>query len=103
SELLCPGLTSAARSERIPPPRSQLPWHATSQDTEQLSPDKTVSGRCTGAAFTPSPGSQDFVVWCQLVPGKRACYAVGVPRLAPPSPASFRPHLPVTPLPWTRS
>ena len=40
---------------------------------------------------------------CQLVPGKWAFYAVRVPRLAALSPASFRPHLAVTPLPLTRS
>ena len=63
----------------------------TSQDTEQISPDKTVSGRCTSAAFTRSPDSQDFVLLCQLVPGKSAFYAVRVPRLATRSPASLDP------------
>jgi len=101
-ELLWPRLTSAPGSERITPPRSQFPWHATSQDAEQISPDKNVSGYGTSTTFTPSPDSQDFVVLCQLVPGKRAFYVVRVPRLAVPSPASFRPHLTVTPLPWTR-
>ena len=62
-----------------------------------------MSGYGTSAPFTLSPDSQDFVVLCQLVPGKRAFYGVRVPRLAVPSPASFRPHLAVTPLPWTRS
>jgi len=81
---------------------SQFPWPATSQDTEQLSPDKTGSGRCTSGAFTLSRGSPAFAVWCQLVRGTRACYALRVPRLTTPSPASFRPHLAVTPLPWTR-
>ena len=69
-ELLCPRLTSAPGSERITPPRSQFPWHATSQNAEQISPDKTVSGYGTSAPFTRSPDSQDFVVLCQLVPGK---------------------------------
>ena len=40
--------------KRITPPRSQFPWHATSQDTEQISPDKTVSGRCK-ARHLPDP------------------------------------------------
>ena len=102
-ELVCPRLTAALRSEWIPPALSQFPWHATSQDTEQLSPDKTVRGRCTSATLTRSRGSPDFAVWCQLVRGTRACSVVRVPRLAPPSPASFRPHLAVTPLPLTRS
>jgi len=55
---------------RMTPPRSHLPWPATSKDTEQISPDKTGSGYCANATFTPSPGSQDFAVLCQLVPGK---------------------------------
>ena len=49
---------------------SQFPWHAPSQDTRQLSPDKAVSGRCTGAACTRSPGSPDFMVWDHLIRGK---------------------------------
>ena len=49
-----------------PSPRATLP----AQDTEQLSPEKTGSGHCTSATFTRSPGSPDFVVLCQLVPGK---------------------------------
>jgi len=59
----------AAVRERISPPLSPLPWPATSPDPEQLSPAKHVSGRCTGAAFTRSPGSLDFGVLCHLVPG----------------------------------
>ncbi len=98
-----PSALSSLFGPSLSAPRSPLPWHATSQDTTQLSPDKNVSGRCTSAAFTRSPGSQDFVVLCQLVPGTRACSAVRVPRLATRSPASFRPHLAVTPLPWTGS
>jgi len=55
------------------------------------------------ATFTPSPGSPDFSVWCHLIRGQRACSVVRVPHLAVPSPASFRPRLTATPLPWTRS
>ncbi len=101
--LLCPLLTAAPGSARLAPTLSQFPWSAPSQDATQLSPDKNVSGRCTSVAFTLSPGSPDFGVLCHLVLGKRAFYALRVPRLAVRSPASFRPHLTVTPLPWTRS
>src|SRR5262249_55510836 len=96
-------LTAPPGSARLARALSQFPWPATAQDATELSPDKTVRGRGTSGAFTLPPSSPDFAVLCSLVPGTRAFYALRVPRLAPPSPASCRPHLAVTPLPWTRS
>jgi hypothetical protein len=47
-------LTAALGSVRIPRALSQFPWHATSQDTKQLSLDKHGSGRGTSAALLAS-------------------------------------------------
>jgi hypothetical protein len=69
-KLLCPLLTAAPGSARLAPALSPLPWPAPSQDATQLSPDKTMSGHCTSATFTRSPGSPDFGVLCHLVPGQ---------------------------------
>jgi len=72
----------------------------------QISPDKNVNFPCVAAPFTVSP-----VPWastcCAALPGDSALYDVSVRQLAssesPASltctPASFRPHLAVTPLP----
>jgi hypothetical protein len=63
SDLVCPLLTAASWSERLALALSHLPWHATSQDTEQLFPDKTVSGYCT-SAHLPAPPVHRTSVCC---------------------------------------
>jgi hypothetical protein len=92
----CPAVSAAGAALR------PFPWPAPSQDPRPLSPAKPGRGYGTSATFTPSPGSPDFEVGGPLIRGKRACSVVRVPRLALPSPASFGPHLAVTPVPWTR-
>ncbi len=72
----------------------------------QISPDKNVNFPCAAAPFTVSPAPWASTC-CAALPGDSALYDVSVRQLAssesPASltctPASFRPHLTVAPLP----
>jgi len=86
--LLCPLLTSAMRSGRIPPPSVQH------QDTPQISRGKLSYLLCIDAGFIKYAPSwmEDFVVACPLVPS--------VPHLISgscPSPRTFVPRFLQTP------
>ena len=65
---------------------------------KQVSPDKNVNFRCTTASFTVSPAPWALTC-CAVLPGDSALYDISVRRPTSLPPASFRPHLTVTPLP----
>jgi hypothetical protein len=78
---------------------SQFPWHATSQDTPQISRGKFDSSRYTTAGFTvlalDGYGLRDLTLPRPAFP---PLYPVPVRRLVSLFHASFRPHFAVAPL-----
>jgi len=101
-DLLCPLLTSADRSERLPPP--SVPR----RDRRQISQGKTQNGWRSDAGFIqPTPlRMEDFAVIppvAGLAPGVPHPAFGGIPVRRPArwDWASSRPHLTVTPLPFS--
>jgi hypothetical protein len=66
-----PSADSACAVGGVPTPPSQLPWHAPSQDSHEVSRGKSSSRRCIDAGFIKHAPlwMEDFVVACPLVPG----------------------------------
>lgn len=65
-----PSADSSCAVGGIPPPPSQFPWHATSQNSHEVSRGKAYSLRCIDAGFIKHVPvwMEDLVVACPLVP-----------------------------------
>jgi hypothetical protein len=86
AQLLCPLLTSAARSERIAPPSVPIPGHATAS-LQRATAESTTSALDGYGLRDPLPAR----------PAPYASYPVLVHRLASLLHAAFRPRLATTP------
>ena len=102
--LLRPLQTSAARSARLSP-RPVGVGHSLAPTARQISQGKTQNVSRVDAGFIKHAPlrMEDFTVTCQLVPGvpHPAIGGIPVPRPALLDWASSRPHLTVTPLPFS--